>query len=74
MPISTWSPLSPSPTISIEFDDGDDDLFFLYPVPESMEPIADTIVAGRVLLDLPVDRRVSGISVQLVRTESTGAR
>lgn len=80
----SWLGLPAAPTLSVEFDELDNNIFFLYPGPErkddfgkprrdklnneaDLAPVADTNVEGRVILDLPVAKKVKTVAVQLVK-------
>ena len=68
-----WPSFSAAPTVEIEFDAGDNNIFFLYPSSDpEMAPVGDTIVAGNVVLDLPHPRRIKVVAVELVRRTAKG--
>jgi hypothetical protein len=62
-------PFPAAPSLRIEFSEGDNNVFFLYPSLEFEDkvPIADTTVEGKVILSLPAPRKVSVVTVELVR-------
>lgn len=65
--MSLLSSLTAVPMLSVLFDRQDTNVFFLYPTAPGELPIADTRVQGNVILDLPSDRTVSTITLELVR-------
>jgi hypothetical protein len=60
-------PFQAAPSLRIEFSEGDNNVFFLYPSlgTEEEVPIGDTIVQGNVILTLPAPRAVSVVTVEL---------
>jgi hypothetical protein len=65
----SWSILPAAPTLNVEFSELDNNIFFLYPTPQGLAPVADTNVEGKVILELPVAKKVKTVAVQLVRHE-----
>lgn len=65
-----WLPLAAAPKLSVEFDEADGNIFFLYPHHSELPPVADTTIAGRVILELPSAKRIRTVHVQLVSRQS----
>lgn len=66
-----WLPLQAVAKLSVEFDEADSNIFFLYPGPVQLPPVADTNVAGRVILELPAMKKVKTVALQLVSDDAS---
>ena len=57
-----------APTLTVEFSEGDNNVFFLYPSPgPEFSPVGDTFVRGNIILNLPAPTKVRTVNIEVVR-------